>query len=103
VSDQPELGPAHRIVLLVEPPTEWCTWWTDLTRLTDEIYYGWPESEGTPNPWFWHRCTRREIWCAQSTDAHTLVSRSPLHLEPSLLWPCCDTHGWVRAGVWTSA
>jgi hypothetical protein len=98
-----DLTPAHRIVTRTEPPTDWCTWWTDLTRLTEHIYYGWPDNDPAPNPWFWHWCARREIWACQSTGAHTLVSREPLHLEPSLLWTCCNTHGWVRSGVWSDA
>lgn len=98
-----EIGPSHRIVLRAEPPTEWCTWWTDLTKLADGIYYGWPESEDGPNPWFWHWCARHEIWVAQSTDAHTLYAREPLHLGPSLLWPCCNLHGFALGGKWVSA
>jgi hypothetical protein len=40
---------------------------------------------------------------AQSTTKHTLVSREPLHMEPSLLWPCCGMHGWMRGGQWVPA
>lgn len=34
---------------------------------------------------------------------HDLIADEPLHLEPSLLWPCCGKHGFVRGGVWTEA
>lgn len=104
-----------------DPPTNWCDWWADLTRLTDDIYYGWPRNTDPAldetNPSFWHWCTgyapgdgptvdedRHTVdegrWMAASTTAHTLVAREPLHLEPSLLWRCCGTHGYVRCGIW---
>ena len=90
-----------------DPPSNWCTWWADLTRLTDEIYYGWPRNEDPrddePNPWFWHWCPSQGRWNGAATSNHTLASRSPLHLEPSLLWPCCGTHGFVRNGEWIPA
>lgn len=83
-----------------------------MTKLTDDIYFGWFETDA--NPTFWHWCTALEdvpaerkvmpgCWVAAGTYAHTLVAREPLHLEPSLLWKCCDLHGWVRDGQWTSA
>lgn len=94
------------------PPTDWPDLeMAGVTRLTDDIYYGWLDHE--PNPMFWHWCAAladvpddRLVsgrWVAAGTSAHTLVSRDPLHLEPSLLWTCCGLHGWVRDGAWTSA
>lgn len=94
------------------PPTDWPGLEaTDLTRLTDEIYYGWIDH--TADPTFWHWCaaladvpeelTVSGRWVAAGTPAHTLVSRKPLHLEPSLLWRCCGLHGFVRGGVWIPA
>lgn len=92
------------------PPTDWCDWWTEVHQLTPDIAYGWPPTEMTaapddPNPWVWHWCpvTTGGRWIAQATTNHTLVSRQPLHLEPSLLWPCCGTHGFIRNGAWTVA
>lgn len=94
------------------PPSDWPGLETaGMTRLTDDIYFGWL-TEG--NPIFWHWCRSLEgvpadrkvhdgCWVAAGTSAHTLVSREPLHLEPSLLWPCCGLHGWVRGGQWASA
>jgi hypothetical protein len=83
----------------------------DITKLTDDIYFGWLAQE--VNPMVWHWCAARADvpeertvhggWVAAGTGAHTLVSREPLHLEPSLLWSCCGLHGWVRGGVWSSA
>jgi hypothetical protein len=91
-------------------PTLWCDWWLEVHDLAPGIAYGWPGPDLTaapddPNPWFWHWCptTGGGRWMAQATSAHTLVSREPLHLEPSLLWPCCGTHGFVREGVWIPA
>lgn len=94
------------------PPSQWCDWWeTPVTMLTDTIGYGWPGEPYTdpsePQPWFWHWCRAAANgdgrWMAQATSAHTFVSREPLHLEPSLLWPCCGTHGWVHDGAWVPA
>lgn len=94
------------------PPSDWPGLeMVGLTRLTDDIYFGWLENE--PAPTFWHWCAAladvsddRLVsgrWVAAGTSAHTLVSREPLHLEPSLLWSCCGLHGWVRNGQWTGA
>lgn len=81
-----------------------------MKRLTDDIYYGWLRHG--PNPIFWHWCPayvglpKEQMvhggWVGAGTSAHTLISRQPLHLEPSLLWTCCGTHGYVRNGEWTS-
>lgn len=91
-----------------EPPAVWCDWWTEVHQLTPEIAYGWvPEhlraDPDDPNPWFWHWCSQQGRWMAQAAPDHTLVSAQPLHLEPSLLWPCCGTHGFVRGGEWIPA
>lgn len=94
------------------PPSDWPGLeMTGMTRLTDEIYYGWLAREA--NLMFWHWCSARADvpeertvhgpWVAAGTSAHTLVSREPLHLEPSLLWRCCGTHGFVREGEWIPA
>ena len=95
------------------PPSDWPGLeMVGMTKLTDDIFYGWLTEE--PNPTFWHWCTSLEdvpadrkvhdgCWVAAGTTAHTLVSREPLHLEPSLLWRCCGLHGWVRNGQWTGA
>lgn len=95
------------------PPPDWPGMeMVNLTKLTDDIYFGWLAQE--TNPTFWHWCKAldgvpkdRKVhegsWVAANTSAHTLVSREPLHLEPSLLWRCCGLHGWVRGGKWRSA
>lgn len=94
-------------------PDEWCDWWaTPVVMLARGIGYGWPKAEQTaapddPNPWFWHWCPAAANgdgrWMAQAAPEHTLVSREPLHMEPSLLWPCYGTHGFARDGVWVPA
>ncbi len=91
-------------------PVEWCDWWSEVHQLTPDIAYGWVPPELTaeptdPNPWFWHWCpnTGDGRWICAAAPEHTLVSREPLHMEPSLLWGCCGTHGFVHAGQWTSA
>lgn len=94
------------------PPDEWCDWWTEVHPLTPDIAYGWVPPALTadpndPNPWFWHWCPAAADgegrWVAQAAPEHTLLSCRPLHLEPSLLWPCCGTHGFVRDGQWVPA
>lgn len=90
------------------PPTEWCDWWTEVHQLGPDIAYGWLPAELTadpndPNPWFWHWCSQQDRWMPQAAPEHTLVAREPLHMEPSLLWPCCGTHGFVRDGQWIPA
>jgi hypothetical protein len=90
------------------PPTEWCDWWMEVHNLTPDLAYGWVPDGLTAdpkdlNPWFWHWCSQQDRWMAQATPDHDLVSREPLHMEPSLLWPCCGTHGFVRDGQWSSA
>ena len=43
-------------------------------------------------------------WVPAGCRAHQMLSRDPLHLEPSLVWPdCCRKHGWIRNGIWTPA
>jgi hypothetical protein len=95
------------------PPSNWPGLeMTCMTKLTDDIYYGWIGEERTPT--FWHWCKALEgvpethkvnegCWVAAGVSHHQLVSRDPLHLEPSLLWQCCGTHGFVRDGRWIPA
>jgi hypothetical protein len=94
------------------PPSDWPGLEMTVIRLTDDIYFGWLAAEA--NPTFWHWCAALEgvpperkvhdgCWVAAGTGAHTLVSREPLHLEPSLLSNCCGLHGFVRGGEWIPA
>lgn len=92
------------------PPTEWCDWWTEVHQLAPGIAYGWVPAHLTaapddPNPWWWHWCPAIEggRWVCAAAPEHTLVSTDPIHMEPSLLWPCCGTHGWVHGGQWIPA
>jgi hypothetical protein len=62
-----------------------------------------PETTGPASHWFWHWCPETDRWRAAGVADHTLVSVDPLHLEPSLLWPCCGKHGFVFAGRWRDA
>lgn len=40
-------------------------------------------------------------WVPTGVGAHTLVSKDPLHIEPSINWPdCCGLHGFIRDGLW---
>lgn len=58
---------------------------------------------------FRHECDHGErglIICApflRIGDGHTLVSRYPLTVIPSILCPDCGTHGFVTDGNWVSS
>lgn len=69
--------------------------------LSRDVYYSWFGDQ--PDPWIAHVCWKadRWQWSWAGTGAHTLVSRVPLHLEPSIGWmSCCGRHGWIRNGLW---
>ena len=64
----------------------------------------------------WHNCdlnlkpvadhwtSRYTGWQLAGVGAHTLMSLSPLHLEPSVYWSsCCGIHGFIREGKWVDA
>lgn len=91
------------------PPSTWDALAAlEITELTPDIYYGWWPDDANPTFWHWCPTGARSLdggprWTGAGTADHTLVSREPLHLEPSLLWPCCGTHGFVREGKWISA
>lgn len=88
------------------------------TDLGDGVYVSWGSVYNDDDkPLIWHWCNRAVLLAEQRTDveswwleprwmvtgvgAHQLVSREPLHLEPSLHWPaCCGKHGFIRAGQW---
>lgn len=36
-------------------------------------------------------------------DHHTLVSRTPLTIQPSVACPSCGLHGFITAGRWVPA
>jgi len=53
----------------------------------------------------WHWCPPGDTypegrWRAAGVGDHQLVSRDPLTLSPSLLWPCCNKHGYIKSGRW---
>lgn len=57
---------------------------------------------------FEHRCDRGPrgvVICApllQLGGGHRIVAHDPLTIEPSILCSDCGTHGFVRAGRWTT-
>lgn len=71
----------------------WLSWQADGNLL--EVHN--PVNDiGKPHGLGWIDCT--------SGKKHRIVSRDPLHIEPSIL--CsegCGFHGWVRAGKWVPA
>lgn len=81
--------------------------------LTRDIYYHWVISDDPRDatPWIAHVCKRKRpdgwegwTWSWGGTGNHTLISREPLHLEPSIGWmACCGRHGWIRNGQWEPA
>jgi hypothetical protein len=84
-----------------QPPHTWND--IDPLQLTPLITYAWTDGEELPT--FWHWCLQADggRWVAADTADHTLVSREPLTVEPSLAWPCCGLNGNVRDGRWTPA
>lgn len=51
------------------------------------------------------RPTDFRIWNAPIVDVvnpghHTLVSREPLTIRPSISCPPCGLHGWITDGTW---
>lgn len=96
----------------------------DAIKAGDNIYITWFNKDGQPesHPHLWHWCdksgwiaarrkagdpepkhpdTDRPQWMLAGSNAHQVLSRDPLHLEPSVYWPdCCGTHGFIRNGVW---
>ncbi|MBD3783717.1 MAG: hypothetical protein IE926_12330 [Micrococcales bacterium] len=91
------------------PPTQWAALGDMPIIAIDEaagIYLGPSFRPETTNPTFWHWCTGLAVeprYLAMGTPHHTVESRDPWHLEPSLLCPECGCHGWIRDGRWASA
>lgn len=91
---------------------------------TDKVWYTWLELEwdggrGYGDPHMWHWCAnanhpppetfvrpgiqRMPGWVLAGTGQHTIVQEEPLTITPSLLWHCCNTHGFITNGVWRDA
>lgn len=88
-----------------------------LAQVTEAIYPLGPDvmavvfPKGGAAPHFRHRCFAKrdgapdgvdERISAPSMAKHTVVSREPLHIEPSVLCVDCGLHGFVRDGEWRS-
>jgi hypothetical protein len=95
-----------------DPPSAWAS----ATSVGYDVYWRYdPDlgpAGGVESIITWHWCTRQPPdpddvgdgrWAAAHVGKHTLVNADPLHLEPSLLWPCCGKHGFIREGRWTNA
>lgn len=79
------------------------------------VWVSWDSAFNQPGePLIWHWCSMenrrgdehpiKPYWAASGVGKHTLVSRDPLHLEPSIYWPdCCGLHGFLRNGHWETA
>lgn len=63
--------------------------------------------DGDLDLWWSHRCaigTRAPARIDITTgQRHSLISRDPLHVEPSILCRSCGDHGFIREGKWVSA
>ena len=78
--------------------------WGGAAHLGGDVYMRRdPGTSGAGAYRFWHFCSLGDRWAYAVPGKHDLIADEPLHLEPSLLWPCCGKHGWVRAGGWTEA
>lgn len=74
-------------------------------------FWGWSQYDGMM---FWaHRCTHHgnspePIMVLGTIDysptgGHELISREPVHIEPSILCSDCQDHGFLRDGRWEPA
>ncbi|MGI5247755.1 hypothetical protein [Dactylosporangium sp. CA-139066] len=78
--------------------------WGGAVHLGHDVYLRRePERHGAEAFGFWHWCTLGDRWAYAVAGKHDLIADEPLHLEPSILWPCCGKHGFVRGGVWVEA
>jgi hypothetical protein len=84
-----------------DPPSEWA----GATAAGDDVYWSAdPDGlDGDAGPLVWHWCVDVGRWSCASAGDHRIDSLAPLTLSPSLLWPCCGKHGWIRDGQWTAA
>lgn len=89
------------------PPS---TWEVAAVAAGDDTYYRVTPDADPPNSGIlvWHWCEANvegPRWMAAGVIRHVVMSEpdEPLHLEPSLLWPCCGKHGYIRDGRWTPA
>jgi hypothetical protein len=48
--------------------------------------------------YLWHTCSSN--WKTSVIPDDHIVSRDPLHIEPSIKWDCCGKHGFIRDGQW---
>ena len=82
------------------PPSEWVPGSIDLGH---DVYALVGETSATTYVWHW--CQKRRDgtggWEGAAVPLHTMLSREPLTLDPSLACPNrCPWHGYVRAGRW---
>jgi hypothetical protein len=73
--------------------------WAGAIAAGHDVYYAIDPSDGVAIVWHW--CPSEQRWSAAGTRDHTMVSREPLTLSPSLQLDCCDFHGFLRDGQWT--
>lgn len=78
-----------------KPPTVWFGGAVVVVDAEVGIYYVNPA-----DPIVWHWCSTNNRWIASATDNHTIESQEPLTLSPSLLFSCCELHGFIKEGKW---
>lgn len=66
-----------------KPNGEWCGGWVGFTNVPESVE---AYTKLTGNP-----------------GKHELVSKEPLHIEPSLACRTCPSHGFIREGRWSDA
>lgn len=84
-----------------DPPSTWAA----ANHVGEDVYYSAdPDAKGG-QPLVWHWCTAAGRWHCAGTGSHTVNSApgEALTLAPSLVWPCCGKHGWIREGRWVPA
>lgn len=82
------------------PPWKWPGLEGYVIPLNDDVAYAWLHAD---YPTVWHWCVNMQRWMATDCRHHSVESREPIHLEPSLLFMCCNMHGFIRDGAWHTA
>ena len=84
----------------------WVSWTSPFNRPGEPLIWHWynrsvaraTSQDKRVQPWW-----LEERWLAAGVQDHTLVSRDPLTLAPSLLLSdCCGLHGFIENGRWRS-
>lgn len=87
------------------PPTKWGI--KGVKKLSNaDIYYMFKKEKGKDQLTVWHWCPKVVYgprYMGQSAGGHTIESKDPLTMSPSLLFDECGLHGFIKGGKWIPA